>query len=43
MGKIIQQSIKGSIWSYLGLIVGYVNVGIIMPSFFLAEQIGLEY
>ena len=41
MGKIIQQSIKGSIWSYLGLIVGYVNVGIIMPAFFLAEQIGL--
>lgn len=41
MGKIIKQSIQGSIWSYLGLIVGYVNVGIIMPNFFLAEQIGL--
>ncbi len=41
MGKIIQQSIKGSIWSYLGLIVGYANVGIIMPAFFMAEQIGL--
>ena len=41
MGKIIQQSIRGSIWSYLGLVVGYINVGIIMPAFFMAEQIGL--
>ena len=41
MGKIIKQSIQGSIWSYLGLIVGYINVGIIMPNFFRADQIGL--
>ncbi len=41
MGIIIKQSIKGSIWSYLGLVVGYVNVGILMPMFFLTEQIGL--
>lgn len=41
MGIIIKQSLKGSIWSYLGLIVGYINVGLIMPAFFMAEQIGL--
>lgn len=41
MGIIIRQSIKGGIWSYLGLIVGYVNVGVIMPNFFRPDQIGL--
>jgi len=41
MGIIIKQSLKGSIWSYMGLVVGYINVGIIMPNFFKAEQIGL--
>ncbi|WP_319591540.1 oligosaccharide flippase family protein [uncultured Draconibacterium sp.] len=41
MGIIIKQSLRGSIWSYLGLIVGYINVGIIMPNFFQPEQIGL--
>lgn len=41
MGIIIRQSLKGSIWSYLGLIIGYINVGIIMPQFFRTDQIGL--
>ncbi|WP_347841598.1 polysaccharide biosynthesis C-terminal domain-containing protein [uncultured Draconibacterium sp.] len=41
MGIIIKQSIKGGIWSYLGLLVGYVNVGVIMPNFFRTDQIGL--
>ena len=41
MGIIIKQSLKGSIWSYLGLIVGYINVGVIMPTFFMTDQIGL--
>ncbi len=41
MGIIIRQSLKGSIWSYLGLVIGYINVGIIMPNFFNPEQIGL--
>ena len=41
MGIIIKQSFKGSIWSYLGLLVGYINLGIIMPNFFKTEQIGL--
>jgi O-antigen/teichoic acid export membrane protein len=41
MGIIIKQSLKGSIWSYLGLVVGYINVGIIMPNFFRTDQVGL--
>lgn len=41
MGIIIKQSFKGTIWSYLGLLVGYINLGIIMPRFFMTEQVGL--
>ncbi|PKP35499.1 MAG: hypothetical protein CVU00_02290, partial [Bacteroidetes bacterium HGW-Bacteroidetes-17] len=41
MGIIIKQSFKGSIYSYIGLVLGYVNVGIIMPKIFGPEQIGL--
>lgn len=41
MGIIIKQSLKGSIWSYLGLVVGYISVGILMPNFFQPDQIGL--
>ena len=41
MGIIVKQSLKGSIWSYLGLVVGYLNVGLIMPNFFSTDQIGL--
>jgi len=41
MGIIIRQSIKGSFWSYFGLALGYINLGIIMPRFLETEQIGL--
>lgn len=41
MGIIIKQSVKGAFWSYLGIAVGYINVGIIMPQFFDTAQIGL--
>jgi O-antigen/teichoic acid export membrane protein len=41
MGIIIKQSVRGAFWSYLGIAVGYINVGIIMPQFFDAAQIGL--
>ena len=41
MGIIIRQSVKSTIWSYLGIVVGYVNVGIIMPQFFDTAQVGL--
>ena len=41
MGIIIKQSVRGAFWSYLGIAVGYINVGIIMPQFFNTAQIGL--
>lgn len=41
MGIIIKQSVKGTIFSYLGMVVGYVNMGIIMPHFFDTAQVGL--
>ncbi len=41
MGIIIKQSVRGALWSYLGIAVGYINVGIIMPQFFDTAQIGL--
>lgn len=41
MGIIIKQSVKSAVWSYLGVFIGYINVGIIMPQFFDTAQIGL--
>lgn len=41
MGIIIRQSVKGAVWSYLGIVIGYINVGLIMPKFFDTAQIGL--
>ncbi|HPJ78132.1 MAG: polysaccharide biosynthesis C-terminal domain-containing protein [Prolixibacteraceae bacterium] len=41
MGIIIRQSVRGAFWSYLGIVIGYINVGIIMPQFFDTAQIGL--
>jgi len=41
MGIIIKQSIKASIYSYIGVIIGYVNVLWLYPYFLEAEQIGL--
>ncbi len=41
MGIIARQTIKGSIYSYLGAIIGFINVGLIMPQIFSTAQIGL--
>jgi len=41
MGIIAKQSIKGSVYTYLGAIVGFVNTGLLMPKFFSTEQVGL--
>ncbi len=41
MGIIIKQSVRGAFWSYLGIGIGYINVGIIMPQFFDTAQVGL--
>lgn len=41
MGVLIRQSIKGSVYSYLATIVGFVNVGLLMPLLLDQNQIGL--
>lgn len=41
MGIIARQSIKGSVYSYLGAAIGFINVGLVMPNIFSTDQIGL--
>ncbi len=41
LGIIRQQTIKGSVVSYIGAILGLVNTGILFPQFFATDQIGL--
>jgi len=41
LGIIRQQTIKGTVVSYIGAILGLVNTGILFPRFFAADQIGL--
>ncbi len=41
MGIIIKQSIKGTIWSYWGVIIGFVTTGILFPDFLTTDTIGL--
>jgi O-antigen/teichoic acid export membrane protein len=41
VGIIIKQTIRGSIWSYLGVGLGFLNLAIISPKVFSTEQIGL--
>jgi O-antigen/teichoic acid export membrane protein len=41
MGIIKSQAIKGSIWSYIGVILGFINLGVLSQKFFTTEQVGL--
>lgn len=41
MGIIQKQSINGFIYSYLGVIIGFVTTGYLMPKFLLQSEIGL--
>jgi O-antigen/teichoic acid export membrane protein len=41
MGIIQKQTLKGSVYSYIGVLIGFLNMGILMPRIFSAEQIGL--
>ncbi len=41
MGLIAKQTIKGSIYSYLGAFIGFVNVALLMPQIFSSDEIGL--
>jgi len=41
MGVIVKQSIKGTIYSYLGVLLGFITSGIIMPHIMSPDKIGL--
>ncbi|MEE4214857.1 MAG: polysaccharide biosynthesis C-terminal domain-containing protein [Bacteroidales bacterium] len=41
MGLIQQQTIKGSVYSFIGVILGFVNLVILSPIIFTTDQIGL--
>jgi O-antigen/teichoic acid export membrane protein len=41
MGIIIKQSIKGSIWSYAGILVGFVTTSYLFPRYLSTDVIGL--
>ncbi len=41
MGVIQQQTIKGAMYSYLGIIIGFFNTVLIMPELLSPEEIGL--
>ncbi|MCF6171796.1 MAG: oligosaccharide flippase family protein [Bacteroidales bacterium] len=41
MGVIKKQSISGSIYSYLGVVLGFVTIGLLFPRIFSTEEVGL--
>jgi O-antigen/teichoic acid export membrane protein len=41
MGIIIKQSIKGTIWSYLGVVIGFITTAYLYPNFLTPEVVGL--
>lgn len=41
MGVIIKQSVKGTIYVYLGVILGFITTGILFPRIYSPEQFGL--
>ncbi len=43
MGVIVNQSIKGSVYSYIGAAVGFVNIALLFPVFFATDEIGLIF
>ena len=41
MGIIRKQTLSGSIYSYAGVLVGFINLAVLSPIVFSTEQIGL--
>ena len=41
MGIVQKQAVKNTILSYIGLVLGYVNIIILYPAYFTLEQFGL--
>ncbi|MBN1767228.1 MAG: oligosaccharide flippase family protein [Prolixibacteraceae bacterium] len=41
MGIIARQTIKGTIWSYLGVIIGFITTAYLYPNYLTTEVVGL--
>jgi O-antigen/teichoic acid export membrane protein len=41
LGTIVKQSVKGTIFAYIGLILGFITTGILFPRIYTTEQVGL--
>lgn len=41
MGVIFKQSLKGTVYSYTGTLLGFVITGLMLPNFFATSEVGL--
>ena len=41
LGVIFNQSFKGTAWSYVGTLLGFVITGLMLPNFFSTDEVGL--
>lgn len=41
MGVIFRQTLKSSIYSYAGVVIGFLTVGLLMPKFLTPDEIGV--
>ncbi len=41
MGIIAKQSIKGSLYTYAGVVIAFVSTGLLLPKFFSESEVGL--
>jgi O-antigen/teichoic acid export membrane protein len=41
LGIIVKQSVKGTIYTYIGVVLGFATTGILMPRIYSTDQIGL--
>jgi O-antigen/teichoic acid export membrane protein len=41
LGIIVNQSVKGTIYTYLGVVLGFATTGILLPRIYSTDQVGL--
>ncbi len=41
MGIIVKQSVKGTVYVYIGVLLGFITTGIFLPRIYTTEQVGL--
>ena len=41
MGIVIKQSIKGTIYTYIGVFLGFITTGLLLPRLFATNEVGL--